>query len=236
MARRILGDEVKIAFHSHDTAGTCVTAYMAAIEAGVDQIDLSLAPVSGGTSQPDVLTMWHALNGTDYELDINVPKIIELEEMFKEAMKDYFLPPESMRVDPLIPFFPMPGGALTANTQMLRDNDLMSRYSEVIAAMGEAVKKGGFGTLGHACQPVLFPAGVQQRHVRPVEKNRRRLRQDGARLFRQNSHPAGCDDCENRDGPTRPASPPSSISTTSKTTLPEVPQPPRPCSRPSICR
>jgi pyruvate carboxylase subunit B len=40
----------------------------------------------------------------------------------------------------------MPGGALTANTQMLRDNKLMDKYPEVIAAMGEAVKKGGFGT------------------------------------------------------------------------------------------
>ncbi|MEY3898842.1 MAG: hypothetical protein RLZZ214_4364 [Verrucomicrobiota bacterium] len=146
MARRILGDDVKIAFHSHNTAGTCVTAYMAALEAGADQIDLSLAPVSGGASQPDVLTMWHALKGTNYELDINVLKIIELEEMFKEAMKGYFLPPESMRVDPLIPFSPMPGGALTANTQMLRDNDLMSRYSEVVAALGEVIKKGGLGS------------------------------------------------------------------------------------------
>ncbi len=61
-------------------------------------------------------------------------------------MKDYFVPPEATRVEPLIPFFPMPGGALTANTQMLRDNGLMDRYPEVIAAMGEAVKKGGFGT------------------------------------------------------------------------------------------
>lgn len=146
MARRILGDEMKIAFHSHNTAGTCVLSYMAAIEAGADQIDLSLAPVSGGASQPDVLTMWHALQGTEYSLDVNVPKIIELEEMFKEAMKGYFLPPEAMRVDPLIPFFPMPGGALTANTQMLRDNDLLGRYSEVIGAMGEVVKKGGLGT------------------------------------------------------------------------------------------
>jgi pyruvate carboxylase subunit B len=66
--------------------------------------------------------------------------------MFKDAMKDYFMPPEATAVEPLIPFFPMPGGALTANTQMLRDNKLMDKYPEVIAAMGEAVKKGGFGT------------------------------------------------------------------------------------------
>ena len=146
MARRVLGDKVKVVFHSHETAGTCTVAYKAAIEAGVDQIDLALAPVSGGTSQPDLITMWHALRGTEYTLDIDITKIIRLEEMFKQAMKDYFVPPEATRVEPLIPFFPMPGGALTANTQMLRDNNLMDKYADVIAAMGEAVRKGGFGT------------------------------------------------------------------------------------------
>ena len=40
----------------------------------------------------------------------------------------------------------MPGGALTANTQMLRDNGIMSKYSEIIEAMEEVVRKGGFGT------------------------------------------------------------------------------------------
>lgn len=145
-ARKMLGDKVKLAFHSHETAGTCITSYKAAIEAGIDQVDLSLAPVSGGTCSPDVLTMWHALRGTDYDLNIDVNKIIKLENRFKDAMKDYFIPPEAMKVEPVIPFFPMPGGALTANTQMLRDNGLMDKYSEVIAAMGETVKKGGFGT------------------------------------------------------------------------------------------
>lgn len=145
-ARRLVGDDVKISFHSHETAGVGVAAYKAAIEAGATQVDLSLAPCSGGTAQPDLITMWHALRGTEYTLDIDFTKIVELEEMFKEAMKDYFIPPEAKCVEPLIPFFPMPGGALTANTQMLRDNNLMDRYPEVIAAMGEAVKKGGFGT------------------------------------------------------------------------------------------
>jgi pyruvate carboxylase subunit B len=145
-ARQLLGDRARIAFHSHDTAGTCVLAYQAAIEAGADQIDLSLAPVSGGTCQPDLITMWHALRGTEFSLDIDIHKIAQLSEMFKAAMKDYFVPPEATRVEPLIPFFPMPGGALTANTQMLRDNNLMDKYPQMIAAMGEAVRKGGFGT------------------------------------------------------------------------------------------
>jgi pyruvate carboxylase subunit B len=145
-ARKMLGPDVKIVFHSHDTAGCCVSAYTAALEGGADQIDLSLAPCSGGTCQPDVITMWHALKGTDFDLDVDIGKIIILEETFKAAMKDYFMPPEATRVEPLIPFFPMPGGALTANTQMLRDNKLMDKYPEVIKAMGESVAKGGFGT------------------------------------------------------------------------------------------
>ncbi|RME70187.1 MAG: biotin attachment protein, partial [Verrucomicrobia bacterium] len=146
MARKLLGADAQIAFHSHETAGTCVAAYQAAVEAGASQIDLAAAPVSGGTSQPDVITMWHALRGTDYTLDVDINKFVELEEMLKDALKEYFFPPEATRVEPLIPFFPMPGGALTANTQMLRDNNLMDKYAQVIAAMGEAVRKGGFGT------------------------------------------------------------------------------------------
>ena len=145
-ARKLVGPDVRLVFHSHETAGTGVLSYMSAIEAGANQVDLSMAPCSGGTCQPDVITMWHALRGTEYSLDIDINKIMQLEEMFKEAMSDYMLPPEATRVEPIIPFFPMPGGALTANTQMLRDNKLMDKYPEVIKAMGESVAKGGFGT------------------------------------------------------------------------------------------
>jgi pyruvate carboxylase subunit B len=61
-------------------------------------------------------------------------------------MKDYDVPPEARAVEPLIPFSPMPGGALTANTQMMRDNETLHRLPEVIAAMGDTVRRGGFGT------------------------------------------------------------------------------------------
>jgi pyruvate carboxylase subunit B len=145
-ARKMLPAGTIIHFHTHETAGTGAMTYKAAIDAGADTIDLSLAPCSGGTCQTDVLTMWHALRGTDYDLDVDVSKVLKAEEVFKECMKDYFLPPEATAVEPLIPWSPMPGGALTANTQMLRDNGIMNKYEEVIKAMSEVVRKGGFGT------------------------------------------------------------------------------------------
>lgn len=145
-ARRLLGDTIKIVFHNHETAGIGALTYRAALDAGVDQIDLSLAPVSGGTCQTDVVVMWHALRGTDYDLGLDIRKVLEAERVLKEALKDYYLPPEATQVEPLIPFSPLPGGALTANTQMLRDNGLLDRYPEVISAMEEAVARAGFGT------------------------------------------------------------------------------------------
>jgi len=145
-ARKLLGQDARIVFHTHETAGTGTLCYTSAIEAGVDQVDLSMAPLSGGTCQPDIVTLWHALRSSDYSLDIDIHKIIMIEEMLKEALADYTLPPEATRVEPLIPFFPMPGGALTANTQMLRDNNMLDKYPEVVSAMAEAVAKGGFGT------------------------------------------------------------------------------------------
>jgi pyruvate carboxylase subunit B len=145
-ARALLGPDVHLRLHTHETAGTSVMVYRAALDAGVDGIDLAMAPVSGGTSQPDVLTMWHALRGTNFDLDLDIDKVLEAEEVLKDCLKDYFMPPEALSVEPLIPFSPMPGGALTANTQMMRDNNMLDRYPAVIKAMGEVVRRGGFGT------------------------------------------------------------------------------------------
>jgi pyruvate carboxylase subunit B len=90
--------------------------------------------------------MWHALKGTDYTLDINVKKILRANAVFKEAMKDYFFPPEALSVSSEVVLSPMPGGALTANTMMMRDTGTLHLYPQVIEAMAECVARGGFGT------------------------------------------------------------------------------------------
>jgi pyruvate carboxylase subunit B len=147
MARKLLGDSTHIRLHTHETAGVSVACYLAALDAGADGIDLAASPVSGGTSQPDILTMLHATKGMNYDLGgLEVDKILKYEEVLADCLKDYFLPPEATQVSPLIPFSPMPGGALTANTQMMRDNGTLNKFPEVIKAMQEVVVKGGFGT------------------------------------------------------------------------------------------
>ncbi len=135
-----------IEMHTHDTADMSVACYLAAIEGGAEIIDLSMQPMSGGSGPPDILTRWHVFKGTEYTLDIDPEKILKVEEVFKQCMAKYMMPPEAKTTNPLITLCPLPGGALTANTQMMRDNNCMDKFPEVVAAMREVVEKGGFGT------------------------------------------------------------------------------------------
>ncbi len=169
-ARKMLPADTYIHFHTHETAGVSVLANQAAIDAGADAIDLSLAPCSGGTCQPDVLVMWHALRGTEFTLDVDIDKVREAEDVFKDCMKDYFLPPEAVAVEPLIPWSPMPGGALTANTQMLRDNGIMDKYPEMIRAMSDVVRRGGYGTSVTPVSQFYFQQAFNNVMFRPWEK------------------------------------------------------------------
>jgi pyruvate carboxylase subunit B len=147
MAKNLVGVDTHIRLHTHETAGVSVACYLAALEAGADGIDLAASPVSGGTSQPDILTMLHAVKGKNYDLGgLEIEKILKYQETLNHCLKDYFIPPEATQVSPLIPFSPMPGGALTANTQMMRDNGTLEKFPEVIKAMREVVERGGYGT------------------------------------------------------------------------------------------
>jgi len=147
MARALVPEGTHLRLHTHETAGVSVSAYMAALEAGVDGIDMAANPVSGGTSQPDILTMMHATKGLNFDLGgLEIDKILTYEKELQSCLSDYFVPPEATMVSPVIPFSPMPGGALTANTQMMRDNDILDKFPDVITAMQEVVEKGGYGT------------------------------------------------------------------------------------------
>jgi len=145
-ARSRTPSEIPVRFHTHETAGISITTTMAALDAGATGIDCSMAPCSGGTGQMDIIVMWHALRGSDYDLGLDIQKLVKAEKAFKAAMSSYEDLPEASRVEPLIFDSPMPGGALTANTQMMRDNGILDRYPEVIENMAEVVKRGGFGT------------------------------------------------------------------------------------------
>jgi len=146
MAREILGKDAHIRFHSHETAGTGLAAYLAALEGGADGIDLAMKPVSGGTGQPDIISMWHALKGTEYDLGLDIKKIMETEEIFKECLKDYPISPISLAVNPILIQAPLPGGATATTVNQLKDMGMLDKFPKLISNMKEVVERGGFAT------------------------------------------------------------------------------------------
>ncbi len=146
MARELLGKDAHIRFHSHETAGTGLAAYLAALDGGADGIDLAMKPVSGGTGQPDIISMWHALKGSEYDLGLDIKKIMETEEIFKECMKDYPLDPISLAVNPILIQAPLPGGATATTVNQLKDMGMLDKFPKLIENMKEVVERGGFAT------------------------------------------------------------------------------------------
>lgn len=169
-ARRILPEGAAIHFHTHGTAGTGVSANMAALDAGADAIDLSLAPCSGAGSQPDVLVMWHALRHSEYDLDIDHRKVREAEEVFKDCMGAYRLSPDALAVNPLIALSPMSGRALSANTRMMRAWGSEEKCLEVLQGMGEVIQFAGYATSATPVSQFYFQQAYDNVEYGPWER------------------------------------------------------------------
>jgi pyruvate carboxylase subunit B len=144
--KKIMPPEIPLWLHTHDTASTAVSCYMAGIDAGVDGVDLSIRPMASGTVQPDVRSLAHGLKGTGYSLDIDVSKMNEIENLLNEGLKDYDFNPTTTTADARVLGFPMPGGAIGPNVYMMVKAGILHKYSEVLAEFPVVVEAGGAWT------------------------------------------------------------------------------------------
>jgi pyruvate carboxylase subunit B len=144
--KKIMPPELPLWMHTHDTASTAVSCYMAAIHGGADGVDLAIRPLAGGTSQPDARSLAHALKGTGYELDMDVDKLGPIESMLEESLDDYQFNPTTTTPDARVLGFPMPGGAIGPNVHMMEKAGILDRYSEVLAEFPVVVEAGGAWT------------------------------------------------------------------------------------------
>jgi len=144
--RAIMPPEIPLWQHTHDTASMAVSCYLAGLEGGVDGIDLSVRPMASGTVQPDVRSMWHALKGTGFELDLDVSKVDEIEKMLDEGLAEYDFNPVTTTADARVVNFPMPGGAIGPNVHMMKEAGILNKYGDVLAEFPVVVKAGGAWT------------------------------------------------------------------------------------------
>ncbi len=123
-----------ITLHTHDTAGLGAAAYLAAIDAGVDCVEVSIVPFANGTSQPDTQRMLALLEGHPRCPRFDVAKLAELRNYFEGVYKELakFTSPANERVDSDILIFQVPGGMLSNFRTQLKEQGMSNRFDEVV--------------------------------------------------------------------------------------------------------
>ena len=133
--------ELPVHLHTHDTTGGQLATLMAAIDAGVDAVDVANSAMSSTTSQPPMSALLMALDGTDRAPDIDPGAVLDLEPYW-EAVRRVYKPFESGLPAPTgrVYSHEIPGGQLSNLRQQAIALGLGDKF-EAIEAMYAAADK-----------------------------------------------------------------------------------------------
>lgn len=143
-----LKDNVKIPviFHTHDTTGLGATAYYAAVDAGVDAIDVSVVPFANGTGQPDCNRMIAMLTDHERQPKYDVKALSEvrahLEKIYASLGAYTAKKNEVIDSDALV--YQVPGGMLSNFRNQLKEQKMEDKFEEVFAEVPYVREKLGW--------------------------------------------------------------------------------------------
>ncbi len=139
---------IPIHFHTHDTAGIQAGAIFEGAEVDLDIADAAMAPMSGGTSQPNLNTLVASLQFSDRNPELNLAHLDAIADYWR-SVREFYTPFES----PVLPAtadlyeHEMPGGQYTnlyyqAQALGLADRwaEVCRVYAQVNAMFGDIVK------------------------------------------------------------------------------------------------
>jgi pyruvate carboxylase len=133
--------DLPVHLHTHDTAGGQLATLMAAINAGVDAVDVASAPMAGTTSQPSASALVAALANTDQDCGLSLSAVTSLEPYW-EALRKVYAPFESGLPGPTgrVYTHEIPGGQLSNLRQQaiaLGIGDQFEKIEDMYAAANQ---------------------------------------------------------------------------------------------------
>ena len=137
-AARTLVDALKqevgipIHFHTHDTAGIQAASILRAAEVGLDIADAAMAPMSGGTSQPNLNNIVEMFRYAERDTGLDSNHLDAIAEYWRAA-REFYVPFESQVLPATSDLYhhEMPGGQYTNLFQQARALGLADRWAEV---------------------------------------------------------------------------------------------------------
>ena len=128
--------DLPLQLHCHYTSGMASMSALKAVEAGLDMLDVCLAPLALRTSQPAVEPIAVALGGTDRDPGVDLEAILDIGDRLEAVLPKYM---EHMRttrsavIDARVLQHQIPGGMASNLVSQLREADAVDRLDEVLA-------------------------------------------------------------------------------------------------------
>ncbi|BBE22438.1 hypothetical protein MN0502_13210 [Arthrobacter sp. MN05-02] len=124
--------DLPVHLHTHDTAGGQLATLLAAVDAGVDAVDVASAPLAGTTSQPSASALVAALAHTPRDTGLDLDAVCALEPYW-EAVRRIYAPFESGLPGPTGRVYrhEIPGGQLSNLKQQAIALGLGERFEAI---------------------------------------------------------------------------------------------------------
>ncbi|HEY0238939.1 MAG TPA: biotin/lipoyl-containing protein, partial [Friedmanniella sp.] len=131
--------DLPVHLHTHDTAGGQLATLMAAIDAGVDAVDVASAPMAGTTSQVPASALVAALEHTERATNLDLRAVMDLEPYW-EAVRRVYAPFESGLDSPTGRVYDheIPGGQLSNLRQQAVALGLGEKFEQIEAMYAAA--------------------------------------------------------------------------------------------------
>ena len=129
---------IPIHFHTHDTGGVQAGSILKASEAGLDVADAAMAPMSGGTSQPNLNTLVETLRFSNRDTGLSGTDLDALADYWREV-REFYTPFETPALPAGADLYrhEMPGGQYTNLYQQARALGLADRWREVCSVYAD---------------------------------------------------------------------------------------------------
>src|SRR5487761_625213 len=154
--------QLPIDVHSHCSSGMAPMAYMAAVEAGAEILDVAISPLAWGASQPAAASVVAALHGGEYDTGLDLDTMWDVQHDVEELKKRHIehLSPFADRVDASILRYQMPGQMLEDIYHQLAAHNAGARIAEVMEEANRVRRELGYPPLVAPIRQVIATQAV----------------------------------------------------------------------------
>ncbi len=137
--------DIPIHMQCHATTGMSTSTILKCVEAGIDNVDTAISSMSMTYGHSPTESVVAILQGTDRDTGLDLVKLEEIANYFREVRKKYAKFEGSLRgIDGRILTAQVPGGMLTNMESQLKDQGAADRFGDVLAEIPRVREDLGF--------------------------------------------------------------------------------------------